>query len=526
MKFKSAALIILAAVLAGGYWLYSKAVNNTIPPCNFTFAKDTTVITEPKDELGYPDYESALNTALRKNIKPEDNANVLFWQAFGPTPEGGKPLHKDYFDWLGAECPKASGIKFEHYFYYLKQKGFDPEDDEFKTRDKAVNNAPWKATDYPEFAEWLKAQEPSLTVVVRASKKHEYYNPIIARTDNGDRRVLISSLLPIPQKNRETADALIKRANLHLGEGRTQEAWDDILTTYRTARLLSKGGCLIEYLVALAIDAIAIKETQLLLEHAKLTSQQIARIRSDIEGLKPLAPLDEKVDLAERFNMLDLVTATRKYGVGTLERIDNARKMERKDNPPHQAVLDSLNFDVVLRTVNHYYDDAVKVSRISRYGDRKKAWGDWEIQMRERSSSVGNFADLKPVLQEDGKLNDEIAERYGHILAVKMMPAVQKVQAAHDRNIQFHRNLDVTFALAAYRADNKKYPASLNELSPKYIKAVPLDYFTDKPLIYKPDDKGYLLYSVGVNCEDDDGATFGEDPPGDDIVVRVPHRIP
>ena len=43
-----------------------------------------------------------------------------------------------------------------------------------------------------------------------------------------------------------------------------------------------------------------------------------------------------------------------------------------------------------------------------------------------------------------------------------------------------------------------------------------------KPLIYKPEANGYLLYSVGANGKDDGGRSFGDDPPGDDLVVRMP----
>jgi hypothetical protein len=35
-------------------------------------------------------------------------------------------------------------------------------------------------------------------------------------------------------------------------------------------------------------------------------------------------------------------------------------------------------------------------------------------------------------------------------------------------------------------------------------------------------NKGYLLYSVGVNGKDDGGRQFDDDPPGDDLSVRMP----
>jgi len=73
------------------------------------------------------------------------------------------------------------------------------------------------------------------------------------------------------------------------------------------------------------------------------------------------------------------------------------------------------------------------------------------------------------------------------------------------------------------RADNGKYPKTLNELAPKYLTKIPNDLFTEKPLTYQPNESGYLLYSFGQNEKDDNGKTCGDLPYGyDDILVRVP----
>ena len=84
------------------------------------------------------------------------------------------------------------------------------------------------------------------------------------------------------------------------------------------------------------------------------------------------------------------------------------------------------------------------------------------------------------------------------------------------------RNLQVAFALAAYHRDHGNYPAKLDDLAPKYLAAVPDDLFSGKALIYRPSEKGYLFYSVGVNGKDEGGRSFDDDPPGDDLPVAMP----
>jgi hypothetical protein len=40
--------------------------------------------------------------------------------------------------------------------------------------------------------------------------------------------------------------------------------------------------------------------------------------------------------------------------------------------------------------------------------------------------------------------------------------------------------------------------------------------------VYLPGQKGYLLYSVGPNGEDEDGRGPDDTPPGDDLSLGVP----
>ncbi len=51
---------------------------------------------------------------------------------------------------------------------------------------------------------------------------------------------------------------------------------------------------------------------------------------------------------------------------------------------------------------------------------------------------------------------------------------------------------------------------------------MPQDLFSGGPLIYRPSDKGYLLYSIGVNGRDDGGQGYGDGVGTDDLSVRLP----
>ncbi len=59
------------------------------------------------------------------------------------------------------------------------------------------------------------------------------------------------------------------------------------------------------------------------------------------------------------------------------------------------------------------------------------------------------------------------------------------------------------FALHAYRKEVGSYPNTLNELTPKYLKKVPIDTFSGEILRYRREGKSYKLWSVGPDSRDD-----------------------
>src|SRR5260370_37938042 len=87
----------------------------------FTVSPETTYITEPLDKDGYPDYVTALNQRLSQGVTPENNANVLIWQALGPHPEG-TTMPAEYFQRLRVPEPPEQGERLGPWEKYLKEK--------------------------------------------------------------------------------------------------------------------------------------------------------------------------------------------------------------------------------------------------------------------------------------------------------------------------------------------------------------------------------------------------------------------
>jgi len=74
-----------------------------------------------------------------------------------------------------------------------------------------------------------------------------------------------------------------------------------------------------------------------------------------------------------------------------------------------------------------------------------------------------------------------------------------------DQNDAIRESLLAGIALERYRRVQGGWPASLEELVPQYLSDVPADPFTGQPVGYAVGDGGPVIYSVGVDRDDDGG---------------------
>jgi hypothetical protein len=454
--------------------------------------KDTTVVNGPLDKNGYIDYEAALNERLGKGIKPEQNANVLLWQVFGPRP-GGTKVPAEYFKWLGAPEPPAKGDYFVPFEQFLKQRNIELSADESFAQAKRASVGPWVERDLPHVAAWLKANEKPLAVVIEAVKRPAYFNPLVAPRKDGEREYLIGALLPSASACREVGFALGARAMKCAGEGDFDASWRDLRTAFLLSRYVARGATLLEALTGYAIHNEACLATVALIHQ----TEPSAVLVSDLRRLPELFGVGEKMNLAERFVFLDSLQHAHRQGIKGLPGAADREAAAR------------LDWSIPLRRSNAWYDRAATAANHQTRAERQLAFDTFESNLKElrvQLVQLPSATDAPDVVA---------ARRVGDTLVTTLFPAVQKCQHARDRADQLERNLHVAVALAAYRKANGRYPAKLADLAPKFLPEVPSDLFAERPLNYKPDANGYLLYSVGLNGKDDGGT-------GDDLAVRVP----
>jgi hypothetical protein len=449
------------------------------PAPKMPLGKATTFVTGPLDREGYVDYEAALNDLLGQGITPDKNANVLLWKVFGPTPDGGRRMPAEFFKRLGMEGPSKDGtfISLGHYLKDHVKLDREQWNDVIEQQGRS-SARPWAAKDYPHIAAWLKVNEKPLDLAVRATRRPEYFNPLVYHTNEKGPGALLGALLPSLQKCRELASALTARAMLRVAAGQHDEAWQDLLACHRLGRLVGRGATLIEALVGIAIDAVASNADLAFLESANLTSRQALACLKDLQALPPMPPLADKVHLAERFMLLDSVQLVRRRGIGMLEVL--AGGLPKGTSPEELKALALVDWAPALRNSNRWFDRLAAAMRLKDRAEREKALSKIDTDLAAVRMAARERANVVKLVLGKGPPDKDAGKVIGDILIGLELPSTRKVQTAHDRAEQIERNLRVAFALAAYRADHRRYPARLDDLAPKYLAAVPGDLFSDQ----------------------------------------------
>ncbi len=102
-----------------------------------------------------------------------------------------------------------------------------------------------------------------------------------------------------------------------------------------------------------------------------------------------------------------------------------------------------------------------------------------------------------------------------------LIPAIGRSRQAAAEGDAARQLALVAVALVNYRAKHDKFPDTLDALVPDYLPQVPRDPFDGKPLRFKAEGKGVVVYSVGPDLKDDGGKPWDADKREGDLTLRL-----
>jgi hypothetical protein len=509
-KFRAAVAAVFMVALLGG--LAVKRVTDlfSVP---VVLSKETTYITEPLRKDGTPDYLAALNRRSSNGVTPDNNAAVLFWRAMGHETIDPK-FRVRFFQMLGIPMLPEKGAYFVTLDVYWKQIDGKASSSDAESHGKRYHEIleqygeavrrPWSKKEFPVLADWLAANEKPLDLLIQASRRPRRYDPIVGNEDEYAVLTATSAFVI----NLEAARVLTTRAMLRLGENRVNDAWQDLLACHRLARLT--GGeqmSLVNSLVAITMESIALAGEQAVLQHAGLTAAQIAKMRDDLAHLPPMPNMADTYDVCERFVGLDCILTIARQGTAALGNLTGGKI------PAGISANAAIDQNIPLRMINSWFDRMVATMRKPTRAERDRECKQMESDLMRDVNAAKSWSGMCLAFVSPREAR---SKTIGLILLSLLMPSGMSACDAEDRITMEREMTDVAFALAAYRADHGSYPKMLAELTPKYVAKVPLDIFSlnsDADLHYHARKDGFLLYSVGINGKDDGGKSHGDRPP-------------
>ncbi len=451
---------------------------------------ETTFVNGPLTTEGLIDYEAALHERLSVGVSPDNNAAVLLDRAFGPAAISPH-LRVRYFKWLGIEPLPERGDYVVNQAAFAQQKlGGVPDVAERQATIfdelRRAQQRPWTRDECPLAAEWLAANEKPLELIEAATKRSNFYAPLVKAEQLAVGESNIQSV-------REAARLLVTRAMFRLGEDDVAGAWSDLLACHRLARLLGqRPQSTIVFLVAVAVDAAATAGDAALIAHG-LSVEQARLCLADHTALPEIISVVEVLQLGERLVCLDSMQST-SVGAG-------------------------FDLNVTLRRVNSRFDDSIAAMKLKDNQKRREALDKLSADLNQRAKT--NRQPLRLVAGFVISPRKAISNSVSDTLIAMMEPVFAQALKSDDR-VRIKSDLvRVGFALAACRAERGGYPMGLDDLVPKYLAALPTDRMNDQPLRYVVRESGFLIYSVGANGRNDDGAN-AERQNQDDISFEAP----
>ena len=490
---------------------------------------DTTVYGGPLRADGTVDYVAVINEAMSKGVTAENNAFVALWRV---RPESQyAETDGQMAEMLGLDAGALADVEpYIGFFDFMEESGRSGMEDEPWGVYGTALDGPFVGGELPAVQAWLEQNDAALDVVVSGLACPRFYEPMIV-DDGDDAAGINSATMPYLSMYREYAWALMCRAHCAVGEGRLDDAIEDLCALRRLAAHLRAGPTFISGLVAQGIDEIYLDLLQTMLACDGLELRHLDRIQ---QGQSPQLGQRTAVQVLshdERLYMLDLI---QQGWVGRLDMDQYGGGEIIFGEEDGQSLLgaymmmldDRFDINAAMRSANRLCDEWGEVFSIDSYGRFVERFEAYEAQLKDAWSPKD--ARLLAAVVEGENLDALSGEQLTSVV-VEALGLSTIFPSAFVRKGEFDTAMQdemvrVGIALERYRLDHGDYPPGLGALVPGYLPVIPEDLFDGEPLRYVPKAglAGYLLYSVWRDQVDHGGS---EEYEARDLVFRVERDV-
>ncbi|MEI8369645.1 MAG: hypothetical protein WCJ31_14510 [Planctomycetia bacterium] len=482
--------IVVTVSLVGGIFMAVENLWALRPPPALELSPSTTWITEPLAADGLPDYFQAVMDLEPRGIPPEINAAAAVWEVIPSETSSENAIdHSQAHLSAADQRPESERLVMPP----PPPDGMDAAEAGRILGD--CSRTPWHTADHPWLARWLEENQAALDTLAAGARREGWCPPRCLPPDTppterfGPIPLLICQMLPVEGALDRFSSALLARSMLRLGEGDIPGAWHDLDSLLRYGdKICDTPGPLICRRVATSLILRTCLALQPLILEGHPDDTLLAEMQRSLRSAVDWAPLASSVDTFDRLAVLDAVTVLLANPSGTLS-----------PAPWQKALYAILKADqnVVLRAANQLFDAMVVAAGQPTRETRRQAWQAIKDEIHDRmNATLQGRAWFQPYYEP---MSEALSKR----TVSPLIPNVEIISDAGDRARAALVLVDCAAAHERYRLATGQPPATLADLVPTFLPAIPVDPLTDAPLGYRIENGRWTLWS-GTDPEEDD----------------------
>jgi hypothetical protein len=287
------------------------------------------------------------------------------------------------------------------------------------------------------------------------------------------------TLLPHLGKSKGAINLLGAEALLYSANGQPDNAVQSLEAAGRVTESLGEEPLLISHLVRIAEWAIIISRVERILNETALSDAQLAQLQ------KALAPAERPASLAR------VLAGERAFGLSIFI-----------DQNAQRQMFSSAATGTTMSVQNLSMSAGLTLLKVTGLFQKDKAFF-LDVMSTNVAAAELDYSERLKRGQQAASL---AASSHFCIFSRMLLPALSKVFLRDAEHIARLRVAQTAVAIERYcLAHGNALPASLDQLVPNCLDYPLLDPIDDQPLRFKKTNRSYVVYSIGVDGNDDGG---------------------
>jgi hypothetical protein len=313
-----------------------------------------------------------------------------------------------------------------------------------------------------------------------------------------DFRAGIATLLPHAQQVRAAARFLDLEASVRMHRGDHSGATQSLICQLRTGETLRDEPIIVSQLVRSAVFSVFAERLKEYLAWGQATEEELAQLQAAVA----------EVDIPK--SLTRALQGERAIAYHTVSNND-IEALDRVGSRPSGMPLGNLTGNQSMANLRPG-DSAMVLTLLTEMVEASK-------HPFPKATEEAAAADARMTQFFADDQRNFAWDR--HMLAQMLLPAVAKMVQSTMERTAIQRAALAAIAIERHRLAHGELPQKLTDLAPDLLDAVPIDPADGQPLRYRVLDKGFVVYSIGSDKQDDQGDVGLSSQKGRDLGIKI-----